>query len=289
MADGGANALGAAVRRAREALHLSQAELAARAGVSLQTVSRVERGQTVAADSVRALAAALGIDAADLPRRPVRSAMPDVGETDPHWRDFLAAVGDAGEKALASGRPERGRYLAMAAPTRPTVETLLPPMLPEAWAAISCMAWMGSFCLAIMVEFSVDARDERLQVITLLVTALASACLLASGLKAHGMHRPGWTHDDAMEAMSSALDAERHLVTDRAAYVATRSGQGTYSWRRMALPAAIVRHEPVDAIVPDLASLILEDAAGNMLTLMAPVPGGAVETALASRDVADAA
>lgn len=55
------------LRRARASARMTQRHLAAAAGVSERTVSRAERGDPVAAESVRALCAVLGLDAAALP------------------------------------------------------------------------------------------------------------------------------------------------------------------------------------------------------------------------------
>jgi len=55
------------LRRARASARMTQRHLAAAAGVSERTVSRAERGDSVAAESVRALCAVLGLDAAALP------------------------------------------------------------------------------------------------------------------------------------------------------------------------------------------------------------------------------
>ena len=55
------------LRRVRERRLLTQAELAARAGVQRVTINRIETGATLARFStVRRLAAALGVDPAEL-------------------------------------------------------------------------------------------------------------------------------------------------------------------------------------------------------------------------------
>ena len=53
------------VRRLREALLLSKAELARRAGVSVLTVDRVERGRPCRLDTKRKIILALGFDLED--------------------------------------------------------------------------------------------------------------------------------------------------------------------------------------------------------------------------------
>jgi transcriptional regulator with XRE-family HTH domain len=66
-ADMGGAAQGEALRAAREAARLTQAHLASMAGVSTRTVMRVEGGALASADTIRAICAALKIDAATLP------------------------------------------------------------------------------------------------------------------------------------------------------------------------------------------------------------------------------
>lgn len=63
--------LGAAVAKRREAAGLSQAELAARAGLDEATVAAIERAEhRVDGNELRRLAEALGVDELELLRRP---------------------------------------------------------------------------------------------------------------------------------------------------------------------------------------------------------------------------
>lgn len=67
MSDGFYEALGAEVRRRREAVGMTQATLASRIGVLRTTVTNIERGrQGVFAHQVVQLAMALGVEAASL-------------------------------------------------------------------------------------------------------------------------------------------------------------------------------------------------------------------------------
>ena len=68
------NADGEKVRRCREERCWSQDHLAEAAGVSLRTVQRVERGDSVSKDTLMALAAAFDIDGAALAVDPAREA-----------------------------------------------------------------------------------------------------------------------------------------------------------------------------------------------------------------------
>lgn len=275
--------LAASVRLARESVHLTQAELATRAGVSMQTVSRIERGLSAAEDSVRAVAAALNVDAAMLPRRPTRSAMPGKGETDPHWREFLAAVAEAGEKVIASERTDLGRYDTQAAMSEPRVETLLDgEVVPVAWLLLGFVGWTlltGLTCIAAAVA-GIEA-DDTAQDTIMLLAAIPAVTFMVAGFRAWARNAPRRAHGTAAGNMAESLRGERYVVTDRAAYVARRSEVGTYAWRRMPLPAPLSSRSPIDAMAPEVTSLTLGDAAGNTLTLLAPVPGGTVETALA--------
>ena len=59
---------GARIRNARVAQGLTQVDVAARAGISQNSVSRIERGDGCALDTQLARAAALGVPHADLCR-----------------------------------------------------------------------------------------------------------------------------------------------------------------------------------------------------------------------------
>ena len=84
------------LREARVARGLSQDALAARAGVSASTISRLERGKTRARPHVaRRLAVALGLD-----RRPVGELRPGVRESGGARRQAVA--GPAGTGAPVS-------------------------------------------------------------------------------------------------------------------------------------------------------------------------------------------
>lgn len=278
------NGLAAALRRAREALHLSQAELAARAGVSMQTVSRVERGMPVAGDTVRAVAAAMGIDAAALPPRPVRDAMPGLGVTDPHWRDFVSTLAEAGEKVVAWEDANRERYVAMAAPARPTARTLLPgDWEPSTWFCMAlAMSQAVPLTLGLMHQDSFGHRPElAIEVAVYMACCALSGIAFLVGIGTWRKHAPVRAHDMAVATMAEALGHERHVITDRAAYVAMGGGGRAYSWKRMALPVPFVRSVPVDGIAPDVCAVVLEDAAGDTLTFRSPQAGGAVTRALA--------
>lgn len=63
-----ADALGSAVRRARQVAVLSQDELARRASTSRPTVSRLERGSAVATSTLLDVAAACGYELILVPR-----------------------------------------------------------------------------------------------------------------------------------------------------------------------------------------------------------------------------
>jgi HTH-type transcriptional regulator/antitoxin HipB len=63
-----AGALGTAIQRARQTAALSQDELADRAGTSRPTLSRLERGASVASSTVLDAAAACGYEFVLVPR-----------------------------------------------------------------------------------------------------------------------------------------------------------------------------------------------------------------------------
>jgi transcriptional regulator with XRE-family HTH domain len=58
--------IGNAIRRRRRQLDMSQAELAARMGVSREAVSQIERGRAPSLNRLRSIADALGVTPASL-------------------------------------------------------------------------------------------------------------------------------------------------------------------------------------------------------------------------------
>lgn len=72
------SAIGSLIRNARKGRGISrQAELADRAGLSIDTVSRIERGANGTIDTLEAIARALGYDDALDMLRTVEAARPD--------------------------------------------------------------------------------------------------------------------------------------------------------------------------------------------------------------------
>lgn len=286
MTDGN---LAAEARKAREAAHLSQAELAARAGVSSQTIWRLEGGRPIAADSVRAVAAALGIDAATLPPRPAQSTMPSTGDTDPHWRDLSCRLAESGERILASEPADVERYRAVAAGARPpavdghrTIQRIAAATRPdmEVWLILAILALAG-VALAVQASHLADLRGLVTYRAYAALTLSLSAASAAPFVRAWLLNAPVRRHDRHAAGLAARLAAERYVVTDRAAYVVARAPDGHYAWRRMGLPAASTSRRPVDEAAPGMDSLTLRDGSGAFLDLLAPLAGGDVEAALA--------
>lgn len=70
--------------RVRQQLGLTQERLAERAGLNIKTVQKLERGGPVSVNSVRAIAAALGVDPAELFQSPLGDQEPTVeGKPEP--------------------------------------------------------------------------------------------------------------------------------------------------------------------------------------------------------------
>ena len=95
--------IGARVRRARRDRDLTQQELAARAGTTYQTVSRIERGRVVPkVETVTSLAAVLGVRIESLLRgdEPAQSVAEDEPEREAEFYDRTAATMEASARDM---------------------------------------------------------------------------------------------------------------------------------------------------------------------------------------------
>ncbi len=92
---------GEAIRAARMARNMTQAHLAVLSGVSEKTVRRIEAGDRVAADSIRSMCAAMGLDAENLRKEPVPAAAPSPPQGDPKGEQAFATAAGAVLLALS--------------------------------------------------------------------------------------------------------------------------------------------------------------------------------------------
>lgn len=104
-----AQSLADSIRHARERRHLTQDELAIRAGVSARSIRRIENGQRVASETIRSVAAALDVDAVDLPSQsPAPADRPSPapeGVVSLLDEAILKTVAQAGERIETVERP----------------------------------------------------------------------------------------------------------------------------------------------------------------------------------------
>lgn len=172
---------------ARDRLGLSQQDLAARAGISLQSVSRMERGIRVRPDSMKALCAAL-----DVPLTPLETTvlvMPERLKSDPDTQQMLAACSSLPHirylvrpDAIAWAAYIKGQFWK-----RPfsyiTVDTNL-------GMAILCLAWVclmfGLLILAMIGHPTVPFGPK------LGLAFMACACIAGAGYLAYEQFLGDW-------------------------------------------------------------------------------------------------
>lgn len=169
--------LGALVRESRRAAHLTQAELAAEAGVSREWLLGLERGSRPRAELTKVLAV---LDVLDLPLTIGResSASEDSAEPDSAEPGARLSTAEVTRRAITETRPADSRHVQLFSPYLPRAD--LSAMLPK-FDVTSVLPKVSTAALMPAVDPSVLAALRRGMMPTAGSLVRASLATSASG------------------------------------------------------------------------------------------------------------
>ncbi len=221
---GGTNAL----REARDRIRMTQAHLAAAAGVSERTVIRAEQGKPVSAESERALCAVLGLHLSALAGR-----KPGLPSSTP--ADCIAAMGETVEW---EARPGLAAWRAANA--------------FRAWAALAAVLAGACTCA---IAMAATAAFETPSVLPRAL-ALSTAGIAAMGYLAHRARR--------YAALDREVSDTTYAMTGHALWTVRQGRDGTRSMvrRELAPAGAAVAPRPAYGLWPRVRDVVVDMPGG---------------------------
>jgi transcriptional regulator with XRE-family HTH domain len=261
---------------ARARLHLTQDDMALRAGVSIRSVRRIENGQRVSTDTLRAVAAAIDVDVGTFPARPLPET-PDTGTVsfvDAAIRKEIAAAGEcilAEEKPACAGSQTASdslyqRYLAA----------------DRSWRSGEKRTFLAMFfglgSLSIFVPLALNLFSGRVETHVGFCLAAAIVFLLfGMSLVAYAVPRmklaAGTIPSTGYMKLRLAVSPLRYILTDKAFWFVEAHSTG-YAYRRF-LPGAVVVTAVRDGIF-GIRETTIAGADGVTATLLDVPEDGAV-------------